>query len=211
MRNCWISKWLCTLTFSVVGQHGESTTRDYRIGVNIGAASQGYAPFDNPDYQYENRFVKVQLEKTIYHRRAQLLAILVEPSLYWSEHRLLNPFFIQPNRGPDYLNQRATYTTNKRFLEYALNIGLRWQFMKIGQLHPYLLGSVGPMIGTEHTERLRKGLAFSDILGLGILWQGEGIAVDLRLAIRHCSNAQLYFPNNGHNSIGLETGFSLTF
>ena len=62
------------------------------------------------------------------------------------------------------------------------------------------------MVSGDDTERLKKGFAFSDIFGLGISYKVNYITLDLRSTIRHNSNANLYMANNGHNSVGIESG-----
>ena len=64
------------------------------------------------------------------------------------------------------------------------------------------------MISTQDTERLRKDFAFSDILGFGFSYKQKQVLIDLRLTLRHSSNADFYQPNYGHNSIGIESGIS---
>jgi hypothetical protein len=64
------------------------------------------------------------------------------------------------------------------------------------------------MISGEDTERLKKGFAFSDILGFGFSYKQKNILFDLRMSLRHNSNANFYQPNDGHNSVGIESGIS---
>ena len=64
------------------------------------------------------------------------------------------------------------------------------------------------MISNEDTERLRRGFAFSDILGLGFSWKQKRILFDFRLTLRHNSNLNFASPNKGHNSFGIESGIS---
>jgi len=207
-----------TLVLSVISIHFSSLLaqesskkkrfKELRIGLNYGQASQARFPFNNDNYFYENTYLKGQINYLLREKNKFRLEVNIEPSIYFSEHQLLNPFFIQPSRGDDFLEQRERFTQRKRFNEYALNFGLITRYEFIKNLSGYLLFSVGPMIGTEDTERLRSGFAFSDIFGIGASYRQKKIVFDFRFTLRHSSNANLSRPNNGHNSVGFESGIS---
>lgn len=193
--------------FKVYAQKDDGNKR-LRLGLNYGQASQNRFPLDNPNYLYENQFFKIQIVYLLSKHKKFSYELNIEPSIYLSEHQLLNKFFIKPEDTPDYERQREIFTQKRAFNEYALNIGFIVRYHIVNDFSTYLLGSVGPMISGEDTERLKKGFAFSDILGLGFSYQANKVVFDLRLTLRHNSNANLYEPNHGHNSIGLETGIS---
>ncbi len=50
-----------------------------------------------------------------------------------------------------------------------------------------------------------SGLAFSDVIALGLSYQIKDIFLDFRYSMRHVSNANLSLPNNGLNSMNVET------
>lgn len=179
-----------------------------RVGMNYGQASQARFPFDSPDYMYENKYFKAQINYLLKQKNKFRFEIHFEPSVYKSRHQLLNEYYVQPNSGPNYLKLRELYTQETIFYEYALNLGIMVRFVIFKPLSTYFIGSVGPMYGEEDTERLRKGLAFSDYCGIGISYQIGKIIIDMRSTLRHCSNAGLYEPNSGHNSTGVEAGIS---
>jgi hypothetical protein len=63
------------------------------------------------------------------------------------------------------------------------------------------------MLVSHETERLAAGLAFSDNLGLGVKFNyNKKLQLKLSVFIRHESNANLKFPNSGHNSAGIRIG-----
>ena len=186
----------------------EKNTSKIRLGVNLGVASQDIFPLNNPDYLYENWSAKIQVSTPLWHYKKFRFNILLEPSIYFSEHQLLNKFFIQPRRGENYLEQREQFTKRTSFEEFVLNAGILVQFNEDKFISPYLLGSVGPMISNYGTERLKKGFAFSDVLAIGFFTHFKPFILDLRFTLRHNSNANLGRPNNGHNSAGIETGIS---
>ncbi|NQX81764.1 MAG: acyloxyacyl hydrolase [Flavobacteriaceae bacterium] len=103
---------------------------------------------------------------------------------------------------------REEYTKYRSFNEYALNFGLSIRYELVSFADAYFIGSIGPMISGIDTERLKKGFAFSDIIGFGILFKIKKTHIDSRITFRHDSNAGLGSPKSGHNSAGLELGIS---
>jgi len=188
-------------------QHAELNSK-IRIGLNYGQASQAKFPFNNTDYLYENNYFKLQFNTLLFEKRNFSFELHVEPSIYFSEHQLLNRFFIRSNRGIDFLDQRDIFVERRMFKEYVLNVGLLVRYNLWKELSVYIIGSVGPIIADADTERLKKGFAFSDIIGLGFFFKTKPIWFDVRTTLRHNSNANFSFPNNGHNSVGFEVGVS---
>jgi hypothetical protein len=177
------------------------------LGLNYGQASQDNFLSHNDNYLYENWFLKFQINYRFFQKKLSY-ELLIEPSIYYSEHQLLNKFFIVPESGPDYRERQERFTQKRSFEEYALNLGIVVRYSVFENFSTYILGSVGPMIANADTERLKKGFAFSDILGFGLTYQHHRLFFDLRLTLRHNSNADLYKPNHGHNSVGLESGIA---
>ena len=186
----------------------DGPSKRLRLGLNYGQASQNKFPLDNPNYAYSNQYLKFQINFSSVKDKKLSYEFNIEPSLYLSEHQLLNENFIQPDDNPDYLNQRALFTKERSFQEYVVNFGIILRYKITHEFSSYLLGSIGPMWATAETERLKKGFAFSDILGLGFSYQINKVVLDLRTTLRHNSNANLSKPNHGHNSVGIETGIS---
>lgn len=203
------------LIFSIITTqlHAQTQTepphkKNRKIGLNYGKATQSFFPFNNANYIYNTEYYKVQISSVIASKNKFKLEYNIEPSLYTSEHQLLNPHFIQSKHGKNYLEQRDTYTEKRVFKEYVLNLGLTFKYEIAKKLAPYLLISIGPLFSDADTERLKKGFAFSDIVGAGLSYNLNTIYLDLRLTLRHNSNASLFTPNMGHNSIGIESGIS---
>jgi hypothetical protein len=196
-----------SLGLKIYAQDSKPKIYPMSIGLNYGSASQDNFISNNYDYLYENRFFKLQISYPLYQKKLQL-ELLIEPSVYYSKHQLLNSFFIVPESGPDFIERRELFTQKRSFEEYALNIGIVVRYPILDNLNTYILGSVGPMISNDDTERLKKGFAFSDILGFGINFIYERLIFDVRLTLRHNSNANLSQPNHGHNSVGIESGIA---
>lgn len=201
----------CILSISTI--HGQSREHKkmnnrLKLGLSYGQASQSKFPFNNSDYYYENKSLKIQINYFLLQKGKFKFEFNVEPSLYMSDYQLLNKFFIQPRHGDDYLEQRTRFTQKRTFEEYALNFGIITRHEVLKDLSIYFIASIGPMFSGSDTERLKKGFAFSDIFGFGFSYKRKMVLLDFRLSIRHNSNADLSSPNNGHNSIGIESGVS---
>lgn len=206
IRFCLII-FLTILSFQSYSQNLENIKKPLYLGLNYGQASQNHFPYDNPNYSYSTEFLKVQINYQLVEKKLTY-RLLIEPSIYFSEHQLLNKYFIKPQSPLDTENQIQDFLRLKSFREYVLNVGLVLEYNILDSFSIYIMGSVGPMLSTIDTERLKKGFAFSDILGFGIFYKQNRFLFDLRFTIRHNSNANLFFPNNGHNSVGIESGFS---
>ncbi len=184
-----------------------SQERKVYLGVNYGRATQNSFPLNDPDYSYDNQYLKVQISYPLTFKENSNFELLIEPSVYFANHQLLNEQFVLPTTE-NYLELREKFTKRKAFEEYVLNIGILIRYDFLSNFSSYILGSIGPMISNEDTERLRKGFAFSDVLGLGFSWRQQKIRFDFRFTLRHNSNLDFAFPNKGHNSFGIESGIS---
>jgi hypothetical protein len=176
-----------------------------RVGVNMGYSRQDVFPYDNLNYSHTSRFIKLQIGKQVWRKNRHSLEVLVEPSIYFVEHQLLNLFFIKPSQ-PDFEARRELFLQERSYQEYALNIGLQYGYNLKEKWIVYGLISVGPMTATKETERQNKGFSFSDIIGLGTRFKVNKLNYDLRFTLRHVSNADFRSPNNGLNSAGVEIG-----
>lgn len=195
--------------FKVYSQKNKKHNTGLFLGLIYGQAAQDKFPFNNSNYLYSNKYFKFQINYLLSEKKKVIYELNIEPSIYFSEHQLLNKYFIQPNRGDDYLEQREKFTEKRSFGEYAINFGIILRCKIINSFSTYILGSIGPMISFKGTERLKKGFAFSDICGCGFSYQQKKLRFDLRLTVRHNSNFELFYPNNGHNSTGIEGGVSV--
>lgn len=178
------------------------------FGFNRGMATQEFVPIYNDKYAYRSHYYKLQL-KYLYKQKGKISYVVnIEPSLYRVKYQLRDPSFLSPKNGGDYLEKRELFSRERAFDEYALNAGLMFVYQYVSFSSVYAIASVGPMIGTKETERLKMGFAFSDIFGVGVLLHCKSIDIDFRTIIRHNSNAGTRLPNYGHNSVGFEAGIS---
>ncbi|MCF6212422.1 MAG: acyloxyacyl hydrolase [Flavobacteriaceae bacterium] len=178
-----------------------------KIGFVYGYGEQGSVVLKNKDYSYSVNSIKAQFFYPL--RKGTLsLDLIVEPTIGFAKHQLLNFYFIEPD-NPDYLAKREEFTQSKLLSEYILNIDLIVRH-KIYKSHSiYALVSFGPMLINKRTERLAKGFAFAESIGMGISTKiAKKLYFDIRGRLRHISNAELQQPNSGINVVILETGFS---
>ena len=188
-------------------QVADEKNNSLKLGFNYGFGTQQSPPFNSKDYDYSVQFYKIQINYQLFDKRRWIYELNIEPSFYVAEHQLLNEYYVKPSDRDDYLEKREEYTKNKQINEYVLNLGFLIRHKTFEKISTYVLGSIGPMISDTETERMPSGFAFSDIIALGSTYKINSIFLDIRLSIRHVSNANLNSPNNGHNSTNIEIGF----
>jgi len=177
------------------------------LGIVIGYGNQSLFPFNNEVYNLSTRFVKAQMIWPFKNYQKSSLEFVFEPSYYRTEHQLNDPEFVQNNYGEDYLELKEEFIKIKQFNEISLNLGIRYLYNLGNRLRASVLISLGPTYHDKRTERLAKGMAFSDVGAIGLMYRTEKIIIDSRVSVRHVSNASIKFPNSGHNSTNFELGF----
>ena len=180
-----------------------------RLGASFGAGTQQFFPYNSPDYKYNVTGFKALINYRVKELRSFSFEVQSDPGLYFARHILLNPDFVQPDYGPNYLELREIYTKEKTIAEYVLNFGLLIRYQPKGKVSFFILGSIGPMISDTATERLAKGFAFSDIVAVGVSFKAGRFEFDVRPSLRHVSNLDIQFPNSGHNSSNIDFGISV--
>jgi hypothetical protein len=179
------------------------------LGFSFGYGTQQAYPFKSKSYNFESRFYKMPLNFKISNKTKWEFAFNMEPTIYINRHLNLS------NSSKDENNQINNFAIPTRspitINEYVLNLGIQTRYYFYKSDCVYILVSTGPTFITQKTERLNKGLAFSDIIALGINYQTHFTIIDFRYSLRHVSNAGLSFPNKGFNSINLEIGFIFPF
>jgi hypothetical protein len=181
-----------------------------RIGFDFLAGNQLIFPFNDINYSHTQKGYRLQINYLLRNGKFSY-ELQIEPSYYKAEHRMLNPDFILPTGGVDYMAERVMFMKERTINEYALNIGLvtRYNFNK--NFSSYLLLSTGPMYTDKETERLAQGFAFSNLISLGLGYSTGRLRFQFGPGIRHVSNANTHFPNGGHNSSTLDGGVTFLF
>jgi Lipid A 3-O-deacylase (PagL) len=179
-----------------------------RIGFMYGYGEQSNFLLKNKDYSYSSNTVKLQLFYPLKSGKFSV-DLLIEPTIGFAKHQLLNFYFIEPDE-PDYLAKREEFTKSKLLTEYILSNKLVLHYKVYKSNSIYILAGVGPMFISKRTERLAKGFAFSETVGLGLsLKISKNIYFDIRGNLRHLSNAELRKPNSGINIVSFESGLNV--
>lgn len=202
--------WMyCVLmTINLFSQSSKDTlSPKTHLGFSIGIATQSAFPFNDPNYSYKTQSFKFQYRQLILRKNNFYLEFVLEPGMYIAQHQLLHEEYISTTEM-NYLEQRARFTQKRTFTEFAVSTGFLARIQLSQRFGSYIAGSIGPMISTTDTERLKKGFAFTSIAGLGVYHNVGALIIDLSMTLRHNSNANLASPNAGHNSAGIEFGVS---
>jgi len=194
---------LPTLSFS------QEKNRSFRTGVMYTIGTQQAIPFNSKDYTYDVRGYKAVINRQLWQKGIFSYELQFEPGIYKASHQLLNEYFVQPDYGPDYMELREIYTQEKRIMEYVINVGFQVRANITDSFSMFIIGSIGPMISDTETERLADGFAFSDILAFGAAYRTGRMMFEVRPGVRHVSNADLQFPNCGHNSTNIDFSVSV--
>jgi len=196
----------CMNIFCAFSQKNESPIRWLRTGFIYGFSAQNkYIPQD-PDYFYKSNIYKFSNHFHLYKKPKYSWEITAEASYYQSKYECYNKWHEYFTSSTDIEAERARLLPIKDMNEYVLNFGILYRRWLSENLSVYANGSVGPMHIDADTERLKKGFAFSDIFSLGFNYRKNQFSIDLKTMIRHVSNADLKYPNFGHNAVGFEFG-----
>ncbi|MDR6969170.1 hypothetical protein J2X31_003197 [Flavobacterium arsenatis] len=186
---------LCSFLFSQEKEQNLALGFSYGIGDEV----------KNTNYTYTNRYLKGQFYYSFLTVKNFKLELLLQPEINFAKHQLLNLYFVTPEE-PDFEAKREAYTKLKDIREYVLNVGLVIRKPITDTFSIYALLSIGPMITDTETERLSKGFAFSDVLGIGFSLKTKKVTFDVRPNFRHTSNAGLQNSNAGFNTYNIEAG-----
>ncbi len=181
---------------------GENFSR-IRFGISYGSGTQQSFPFHSENYNYDTRFYKLLLQYRLGKPRKLHFGLSVEPAVYNSRHQHLKP--IESGAHSTRIGQSNVLEVK----DFVLNLGAYLKYRLLEKTAVYLLGSVGPTLSNTETERLARGFAFTDIVATGITYDTGVAMVDIRYSMRHVSNAGMYFPNRGYNSMNLEIAFTV--
>ncbi|MES2417173.1 MAG: acyloxyacyl hydrolase [Bacteroidota bacterium] len=173
------------------------------IGLNYGFGGQT----NNRNYSFSNRAIKAEVYYLINKGKKLEYQLLIEPELNYAKHQLLNLYFVTPDER-NYEEKRDRFTKLKKIRSYILGIGLIVRASISAKISTYALVSIGPMVTDTETERLSKGFAFADVLGIGVTTKFKRFNLDLRPSFRHTSNAGLQKLNSGINALNFDTGIS---
>lgn len=193
-------------TVCIFNLNAQIKKENLKLGFSYGVGSQNKFPFGSKEYTHTVDFYKAQINYKLKQKGNWSYELHFEPSINIAEHQLLNKWFVKETDYENYLELRDLYTQKRQITEYVLNCGFLIRYNVYKDFSAYVIGSVGPMTSNKATERLAKGFAFSDVLGVGLSYYIGKIQLDVRCSLRHTSSLNLKSPNNGHNTSNIEFG-----
>ncbi|MGB5943118.1 MAG: acyloxyacyl hydrolase [Leeuwenhoekiella sp.] len=183
----------------------EKSTGFYAAGFHYGQGRINNFLFSDEDYAYEVKFHKLPVYYNLKKGKFDI-DLLFQPEYNRARQELLNFWFVDTDK------EREIFMRPKTINEYILSVGIIVRKDVFPWLNAYVIASVGPGYFDRGTERVAKGFAFSDVLGLGLrLKISERFSFQFQPTVRHISNANLKKPNSGHNSLNWESGLVYCF
>ena len=206
MRISYLRLLPIIFTFQIVVGQKESIPSNW--GIHMGYATQQAFPFKNKDYTLTQNNILVCLRLQQFQLGNFKVDVLSELGYYFSKHQLRNKWFTTTSNFDDFPeNFQEKMMVEKNIHQLATHLGITLNWFLSSKIAVFGYGSVGPMWTSQETERLAAGFAFSDNIGLGMkLKYKKNFWISSVLILRHESNANLKFPNSGHNSVGLRLG-----
>ena len=193
------------LTFDTCAQENVQG-RFYQLGFNFGYASVDNFIFKDDDYYYEVYLHKIQILYRIKSGKIDY-DFIFQPEINRAHHKLYNPWFAGDPKV--YSEYREHLMRFKIINEYIMNCGVTLRTSISEKLNIYGLASLGPGYFDEDSERMAKGIGFSDNLALGLNYNFlRELVLDLRLGFRHVSNAEIKQPNEGYDALELNLGLA---
>ena len=189
-------KWclLLSLLFCSYQEFKAQNTESHRhkIGINYGYGTQNVWGNTINSY-YDINLFTLEYYYSIYRKRNWNLNLLAFPQYNITSYKF--------DANQPQINQGY---------EFGVNFGIQCSYKVLnGKLNPYLLISAGPHYISGAPQNQVPGFIFSDNAALGSqVIMLDALFLDLRVGVRHISNAELRFPNAGVNnlifSIGLQ-------
>lgn len=182
------------------------------IGLHSSAGYQSVIPFNSGSYTYQYKSIGINYKWLFKENKKWSFYWSIQPTYSVAHHQLTNPWYRLDERDDIYARKIPQYQELKTIREYVLNFGFIPQLKVAKFFSVFGLVSIGPMFTDTETERLARGLAFSDRVAMGILFHKGIWEIGMQVGVRHVSNANLLFPNNGHNAsfIGMQIGYSIS-
>ena len=206
MCTSYLRALLILFAFQIVAGQEEPSPPDW--GIHLGYATQQAFPFNSENYKLTQQHILGHLRLQQYQLGGFKVDVLSELGYYFSKHQLRNKWFTTTSYFDDFPDDfQEKMLTEKNIHQLAAHWGVSLNWFINPKIAVFGYGSIGPMWTSQLTERLAAGFAFSDNIGLGVkVKYKEHFWVSCTLVIRHESNADITFPNSGHNSVGFRLG-----
>lgn len=176
-----------------------------KLGVMYGWADQ--SPYKEADYAWESNQIKLQFSYLLKKGRIFDYEFLSEPQVNITKFRQFNRTL---NLTEEERNANKVVQLEHLF-EYGITNGILFRHHLNKYLSTYGIVSFGALYLGDSTARLPKGISFASQASLGIsLKTFKNTSFDMRVGMRHLSNAGLKSPNSGVNTFHVETGFMIS-
>lgn len=196
------------LTYAIYSHGQQSEKGSIPWGIQIGYGTQQAAPFNSDQYFYEQRSIIGSMRLKEFRHKKINLTVWAQSGYFNATHQLKNKWFtttVYFDNFPE--NFQQDMLQKKTIHEVVAQLAIELSHYITANTQVYGYAAVGPMWVSQQTERLAAGLAFSDNLGIGLKFRlSKNIWLNSTAVLRHESNANLSFPNSGHNTIGLRLG-----
>lgn len=207
MRNVFLLFfWACLLLTELYSQENSLPNR---WGIQIGYGTQQTSPFHSLDYDYQQAYLLGHILLKRVKVKKLHLDLIAEGGYYLSTHQLINKWFTTTDLFKDFAEDFQQQMLRKKDIhQLVAHLGLEAFHFIHHKIQLYIYAALGPMWVSQQTERLASGLAFSDNVGAGIKVKlTKKTWLNTAVILRHESNANLKFPNSGHNTLGVRLGF----
>lgn len=177
-------------------------------GIQFGYGSQQIFPFQSKDYTLKQGHVLGQYYIKEFQLSNLRFDLLWEGGYYLSEHQLLNKWFTTTELFKDFPDDfQSKMIKRKKIHQGVTHLACEINYFIGGNTQLYLYAGIGPMWTSQQTERLAAGFAFSDNIGIGLKVKiNPKMWINQTIVLRHESNANLKFPNSGHNTVSARLG-----
>ena len=181
----------------------------YKVGVLYNYGNENNFLFDDKDYSYKTNTYKAQFFYKIGSWKSLNFDLIAQPQIQFLTHKLLNPSFVQPRHGDNYLELREIYTKKKSMNLYAFELTVTIKKQLLNKLYIQFGIGAGIAIINTKTERLANGFTFIENFSIGISHQTfKNTSTYLGTNFGHVSNLNFLSPNDGYNVLGIEFGIS---
>lgn len=178
------------------------------LSVYYGFGNEQNMFFDDTDYLYKSKHIKISLDYPL-NDRTYHLSLAIQPQIHFLKHQLLNKYFVKPTEQ-NFEENRIIFTQLKSMQLYALEFEINISRRILKKMEVKAFFGLGPAYINTKTERLAQGFTFIQNLGIAIRYQlGKQLFFELRPHLRHTSNAGITLPNSGYNTLNLEMGLSI--
>lgn len=197
--------------FSTVSLSGQITTKNKLIPSEIGFAfvlgNEHNFLFDDPDYNYQSKIVKLRLHYPLLSK-SNALTLIFEPQVVHLSHQLINEHFVTPDEDK-YMEKRVRFTRKKQMTLAVIETTLAFKVKIYKKLSGVITAGLGLGYIDTATERLTKGFTFTENSSIALEHTvKERTNLYIAIGLGHVSNFNFKLPNSGYNTLTTAIGFS---